>query len=98
MRTKEPKLKYIVQEVWKIKEAEDDDAYIKYSEYTTKSAAINRALELAEDPEILTAVIYRCHAVGASETTVDALAYLKDMADKTNGELVAQAKKDLAEN
>ena len=92
---KEPKLKYIVQEVWKVKEAPDDDAYIKYSEFTTKSGAVDRALELAENEEVLTAVIYRAHAVGANETTVDVLAYLKDMENvkdiATPAELVDKA-------
>ena len=95
---KERKLKYIVQEVWNIKEARDDDAYIKYSEYGTKGDAVGRAIELAEDPEVLTAIIYRCHAVGASETTVDVLAYLKDAPDGMNEELVAEARKELGGN
>lgn len=95
---KERKLKYIVQEVWKVKEAPDDDAFIKYSEYGTKQAAIDRAMELVDDPEILTAVIYRAHAVGAGETNVDVLAYIKDASDDKNAELISKAKKHVGIN
>ena len=95
---KEPKLKYIVQEVWKIKEAQDDDAFIKYTEHTTKSAAVSRALELADNEEVLTAVIYRAHAVGSQETTLDVLAYLKDSTDEKNEDLVKKAREKMGAN
>lgn len=97
-KKKEPKLKYFVQEVWKIKEASDDDAFIKYSEYSTKSAAIARAVELAGNEEVLTAVIYRAHAVGSRETTLDVLAYLKDNDAEKNEDLVNKAREKMGAN
>ena len=87
--SKEKKLKYIVQEVWR--GMSEDDPLIKYSSFDTKTQAVEYSIRLGQKPEVITAIIYRARAIKENETQIDVLAYLKESTQEEATDLAGKA-------